>query len=113
MPIKLEATPVFSGYRPPCEDEDGLTPHQRQERRESLNRATMMVYDSTMTTEAAKRMMQMPIVDSRPDWTSNGSGRVRCANWRGGIWRGWRCWRRGNEQRRYSSFYRRRRCPRG
>ena len=63
MPIKLEATPVFAGYRPPCEDEEGLTPRQRQERRNSLNRATMLVYDSTMTTEVAKRMMQMPIID--------------------------------------------------
>ena len=39
MPVKLEAAPIFSGYQPPRDDEEGLTPMQRHERRESLRRA--------------------------------------------------------------------------
>lgn len=63
MGIRLDAAALFVGYLPPREDEEGITPKQQRERRESLYRATMIVYDSTMNTEAARYLAKKPISD--------------------------------------------------
>ena len=63
MGIRLDAAALFVGYRPPRDDEEGITPRQQRERRESLYRATMMRYDSTMDTEAARYLAKKPVAD--------------------------------------------------
>lgn len=59
MPIKLEPLVVFKGYRPPREDAPGLTPRQRNERRESVRRASRLIYDSNMTAERAEVVLAL------------------------------------------------------
>ena len=52
---------LLATYRPPPEDEAGLTLHQIRERRAARLRASFLRYDTEMTRENAEAVMETPI----------------------------------------------------
>lgn len=50
-------------YRPLPEDEEGLTPRQRQERRAAVRRVSLLRYDADMNRRNAEAVMALPIGD--------------------------------------------------
>ena len=49
----------LAAYRPLSEYEDGLTPFQIQERRHSVRKISLLLYDAEMSQEKAEVVMQL------------------------------------------------------
>ena len=63
MNPKREPHVNLADYRPLPEDEEGLTPHQIQERRAARLLVSFRRYDAEMNRESAEVVMELPMAE--------------------------------------------------